>query len=412
MIRQKHVLENSDMEMCPKRARVVLMLLNLDAGVWITKIFPFLPLSDHCRLMRCSRYFLKIGSTPASWNKRVNLEGKGALQDDKMEHLRKYPLNNLAIYDGEVTDQGLLHLTGFTLKYFTMRGFKKITDHGVSVLIQPCLESLDLSNCSRITGLFLSLAMSSSFRRLNLSETNITDDEMIHLVRLHSLTYLDLSCCKGITDNGFRRLGQLPSLTHLSIWGCSRITDNGMTCLAKLQSLSRLDISYCKEITDNGIRHLAQLHSLTYLDLSCCEGITDNGMKHLSRMQSLTYLDISWCEITDQGLAPLADTALEYLNLHDIRINGEGLKYLKKLPLKKLFLSRCGEIVDDMLVYLTELPLEHLCLYHCKKITDAGLDHLSRLPLVKLSLGGCMGITDKGLRKLDHLHLHDLDMKD
>ena len=113
------------------------------------------------------------------------------------------------------------------------------------------------------------------------------------------ITTLDLSG-SNITDDDLSLLNDLPGLKQLNLSGCNNLTDAGLAHLQHLTSLQQLDLSRCSNLTDAGVAHLQRLTSLQQLNLSRCYNLTDAGLAHLQHLTSLQQLDLSRCDnLTD-----------------------------------------------------------------------------------------------------------------
>eukprot|EP00457_Paulinella_chromatophora_P012355 gb/GEZN01012562.1/.p1 GENE.gb/GEZN01012562.1/~~gb/GEZN01012562.1/.p1 ORF type:complete len:309 (-),score=7.13 gb/GEZN01012562.1/:61-987(-) len=176
--------------------------------------------------------------------------------------------------------------------------------------------------------------MQFGVHRLNLTRCHrMTNVGMAYIATLQ-LRHLDLSKCHWITDEWLVHLASLP-LHHLNIMGCTQITDAGLAHLVTLP-LQHLNLDSCVRITNAGLAHLVSL-PLQHLNLASCTRITNAGITHLAALK-LQSLNLSKCEITDAGLAHLADAGLplQELVLSRGRITNTGLAQLDKLALKRL----------------------------------------------------------------------------
>ena len=101
-----------------------------------------------------------------------------------------------------------------------------------------------------------------------------------------------------------RSAGSFPSL------GCCRkITDESVVCISRLTSLTRLDISGCSEVTDEGVIALCKVPRIAELDLSHCR-ITNRAMISLARLPTLRRLAVRGCEdLTDEAVTLLTESA-------------------------------------------------------------------------------------------------------
>ena len=139
----------------------------------------------------------------------------------------------------------------------------KITDRGLRALSQLSLPRLEFLNLGR--------------------NENITDEGVVHLVRLKSLRRLSLTRCPKITDQGVAHLVKMSSLKSLRLSACQKITDRGLELLSGMDNLERLDLQGCNGITDRGILHLAEMNSLKNVMFGGCENITPEAVEDLKQ---------------------------------------------------------------------------------------------------------------------------------
>jgi len=168
------------------------------------------------------------------------------------------------------------------------------------------------------------LAQLSAFpnlRRLDLSQTPISDRSFAHLSRLSKLETLELSATK-ISSESLRLVDSYPRLRELNLSGTS-VDDAGLALLNRCQRLEELTLG------------------VTY--------DTTGGRPPRNRGT------IQAAPITDAGLATLRIPSLKMLNLRGTQITDAGLEHLKQLPqLQELNLVRTG-ITDDGLRHLGRL---------------------------------------------------------
>ena len=91
-----------------------------------------------------------------------------------------------------------------------------------------------------------------NLKRLNLSDTNITDQSPEGVARL-ALEELGLAGMQ-ISDEGLRHLAGLQKLTMLNLTRTG-VSDEGLGALAKMVALRELHLSEAK-ITDDGLKAL------------------------------------------------------------------------------------------------------------------------------------------------------------
>lgn len=114
-----------------------------------------------------------------------------------------------------------------------------------------------------------------------------------------------------VYDKDVRALVQrFPAVTSVQfkvLGGGHEITDEAVLALCNLRSLTSLDLSWCWDITDKAMRAVSNVNSLTYLNLNWCKNVTDDGVLALSSLPALTRLDIAPLvfEVTDEGVRAL-----------------------------------------------------------------------------------------------------------
>jgi len=98
-------------------------------------------------------------------------------------------------------------------------------------------------------------------QKLDLSGSNVTDAELVHLKDLASLQTLLLSKTQ-VTDDGLSHFKGLKNLASLDLQG-TKITDAGMTHLTGLTSLRHLEIQATKVTAEGAEKLKAALPNLS-----------------------------------------------------------------------------------------------------------------------------------------------------
>lgn len=253
--------------------------------------------------------------------------------------------------------------------------------------------------------------------RLDLDNTGVTDDGLMHLESLANLGWLGLTGSTRITDAGVSRLQESLPRTHVHTSRSPRLViphivedeagelhlvgdeaglppfmemrDPGQI-IAEIEELGG-EVTFdeddpdrpvigvnvgMKKVTDFHLRQLATFASLQWLDLSVTR-VTDAGLKYLRDLTDLVSLDLNVTAIGDEGLQHLRELVnLCSLDLCTTQITDAGLRHLKGLT------------------NLTHLALATTC------ISDLGLEHLEGLAsLDTLSLLKTK-VTNRGCAKL------------
>ncbi|MEM7518432.1 MAG: hypothetical protein AAF368_16105, partial [Planctomycetota bacterium] len=135
------------------------------------------------------------------------------------------------------------------------------------------------------------------------------------------------------TDATLELAGEAP-LRALFLWH-SQVTDEGLAHLRERAELRELRLMGAQQISDAGVAHLADL-SLVGLDLAMTK-VTNEGIQHLAGMTDLALLDLSNTRVTAAVLRQLSAFAhLEDLALAGINLGVNDLRHLGELPLKRL----------------------------------------------------------------------------
>lgn len=276
-----------------------------------------------------------------------------------------------------------------------------------------------------------SLAQLSQFPKLSsvlLNDVAISDDDLVAIGKLTSLTNLDLRGCP-VSNAGMEHLSGLTNLRVLRLSGSNgktTVDDGGLKPLASLKSLKallldflwvsgdgiqelkgldkveelylagtlvgdadlavvvetfpklkKLRVSKLSQVTGEGLSHVKKLDQLIDLDLSENSALFDDGMTHLSGMTKLKRLNLWRVPLTDVGVADLAPlTNLEWLNLDNTQLSDAGLDHLAGMD--KLTFLHLGS------TYVTDAGLSKL----------AGLKSLKDLKLTRTA------VTEDGVAEL------------
>jgi len=350
-------------------------------------------------------------------------------------------LENLNLYGSNLSVQGFAHVGALaSLKQLRL---SHATDIGLACLVPlERLESLDLHNCSLLTGQGVAhlarlnltnlklegcdcvdddsvgfLAEISTLRTLDISSSDITGTGLKKLQSLR-LEALDISHCRKIASGDFSfaasllilnlsytlaadsDLHGLPNLTSLRLETCN-ITDRALELVAKITTLQSLNVYNCVMITDDGLAHLANTR-LKGVNLAFCKHVTDKGLAELAQIPTLTRLNVDCCkQVGDVGVSHFNN--LTKLNVANTRVSNKGLEDVGRMAeLEVLYLDECN--IDDaglgLLVGLKNLNKLSLS---GTAVTNRGLQWLPHFPFLQdLRLAGC-AISFYGLRPLQKL---------
>ncbi len=151
------------------------------------------------------------------------------------------------------------------------------------------IEELDLER-TRVTGEGLAYLRGLPLRWLSLAETPIDDRALARVVELEHLTYLSLALTR-VTGPGVARLATMRALEHLDLSNTNLLDDD----LLHLEALGvrNLDLA-ATDVTDAGLAHLARIPKLEGLFL-CSTRATYEGIQGLRAVRP--ELTVVWAEV-------------------------------------------------------------------------------------------------------------------
>lgn len=213
----------------------------------------------------------------------------------------------------------------------------------------------------------------------------------------------------------------LNSVDSITIAG-TNITATGIRCLAGFSNLNRLELNRTT-LTDEDVKSISDLRLEDFWSFS--NPLGDGTLKTLSSIRGLKSVRLAKCEISDLGIAHLAQLPnLEDLSLRDnVKLEGESLLSLKELPIKDLNLSDASvtDQLADCVAAWTSLEFVDLrntdvgdrtlaAMENCvhvgelnllgTRVTDHGVTHIAKLAsLDRLNLAET-SITDKAMTSI------------
>ena len=383
---------------------------------------------------------------------RLNLSHNDPLTDKSITSISTNNINLSSLNVGQCPEishnsisiiiQSLHHL-----EELDIQGCHLIEDNCFTILshLSPShpmpLRSINLSNCSKLTGTsvdliakhcshleslkclsLLDLSSSSFFEYLSkygkMKDISFSGSSLYfspsHLLSFTSLSINTLTKVM-IHDNwSFDNhcLGIIAKynsqLEVVSISNCAQINDIGISYLSSSSaSLTDLNISSCNLITNKGLCDLFQhCHRLEVINLSKIKGVKDktieNMVKNCPRVKALNLSSIS--KLTN--LSVIAIMKLQYLeefSTSDNQLNDPLLfdLSLSCKRLRKLTVNGGPQLHDSSILHLLlhSLSLSDLHLFHCPFITSKAVESVHRYGknIRVLSFISCQSIDDSSL---------------
>jgi predicted Ser/Thr protein kinase len=181
--------------------------------------------------------------------------------------------------------------------------------------------------------------------------------------------HLSLYLNKKITSEGIKYVTTLP-LTALDL-SETNVTDDDLKEVAKMKKLDWLKISNTKT-TDRGVANLGPLkNTLTKLDLDTCHGVTDVGMRFIVN----NFKGLEWLHIGDTSVTPKAVhqvthlPKLERLWVSSLKLKDEDIAAFSKMPLILLDITNNHALTDRIFTILKDMPLRTVEAIYCEKLS-------------------------------------------
>lgn len=262
------------------------------------------------------------------------------------------------------------------------------------------LESLNLG-ITKITNLSLTYVKElKNLHDLKLDNTQITDEGLAHLKALVNLEELNLEN-NLLNGPGLKYLEGLTTVKKLYL-GTTRISDRDLQSLEGMASLQELYLDHT-EITDEGLAHLRELRNLRRLELND-NRIDGHGLAYLPNLQDLRILYLNNTSVTDTNLEALKNFRnLQELVLSNTPAGNSMLSHISGLTgLRELWLKQT-KVTDEGFVLLKGLTNLQVLAVPVTQTTDEGLRHIGDLTSLKQLYAGGTKVTDNGLMYLKNL---------
>ncbi len=266
------------------------------------------------------------------------------------------------------------------------------------VITRECLDSLShwnpdtlfLSNTSIGTDGIKIISEMDGLEGLHLDHAKNVSNADIRLLTKLGVSVLDLSDT-AIDTTGLRYVSKMTGLQRLYLSDCRHVSDDGVKEISDLPCLKRLDLRNT-EITDEGLAYLAQGKSgreLEALFLGSCRNLTANGLsRNIPKMKSLKLLDLSSTAVDNDVLAEILPMrTLRRLDLGNSKVTDSGIEFL-----------------SDSGTPLTVLSISHLA------VDGRALLSLQRVHSLKILDASGLNLGDEGLPLILPLKLEGINV--
>ncbi len=246
-------------------------------------------------------------------------------ETETVENMMKEDSSELRVSSHGVTDSELSKLQGRKNLKKLYASDSQITSAGLKYLSQLQLTELDL-NYGHIASVD-DLGSITTLEALGLASNNVTS--IAGLRPLKNLKKLDLSDTK-ISDQSLGDLAPLVNLTSLNL-ARTKITDAAINHVLPLKKLTSLDLSDT-EITAAATRKLAAFRSLKALMLTGCKKISPGDILVLKSLPSLSLLGLGSSKFKFSDLARLSNfPSLRAFDLSGCHFSDDEIRRLRRL---------------------------------------------------------------------------------
>jgi serine/threonine protein kinase len=185
-------------------------------------------------------------------------------------------------------------------------------------------------NRQQLKDTLVNLKQLTSLKRLDLSECELSDEEVADVNALSNLDQIDIKN-NNITPVGLRRFHLLKRLTHI-YFDLNKYVPELLETIAGNTQLETLYLSTPdKPITLNDTKLILTLTSLTNLNLENT-GATDEMLLQLAALPHLKYINARGCKISRQAVK---EVARKYGNRITVAVNTEDLTKRNKKRAKE-----------------------------------------------------------------------------
>lgn len=177
----------------------------------------------------------------------------------------------------------------------------------------------------------------SQVRVLLLSDTQASDESLVHLRKLRKLERLYMWDVVNVSDDGVRHLEPLKELRYVHL-SHSKITDASMTVFATLPKLEGLSLQE-NQFTNDALKHIQTATKLKSLVIGLgAITVDDDGLPYLKRLTNLEKLGLQSSDVSEAGMVHLEGLSnLKTLWVDEGAVAGPGLERLKaKRPALKV----------------------------------------------------------------------------
>ncbi len=214
-------------------------------------------------------------------------------------------------------------------------------------------------------------------KRLELSESSITDKQLNYLVGL-PLTCLDLRGTR-ITNDGVQTILKINGLQTLLLERCPAIDSRGYRELSKLKTLKILSLRD-STVSDQDMEYISKLSDLVLLYVSRSPNIGDLAIDQILKLKKLVSVRVGGTNVTPAGIEKLKQhDRLIFLGLDNLNLSDERMPKSFNQNITMLDLSQNPFTIKGLAGALNLPNLWYLNICACKNVDGDRLRHFFSL---------------------------------
>jgi len=237
----------------------------------------------------------------------------------KMTNLKSLDMTKCKWLSNDGLSQLSDNLTNLT--YLNLSSIVNIEDSG----------AIHLSKLVKLTSLYL-----LGFARIT---------TLSYLSALNNITFLDLSYCLHITDEGFSTICLLTNIRSLNISN-TFLKEDGLLHLNSLCRIENLNITNCLKFTNIALGYISSLTSLKVLTMNLEREMTNEGIVHLCKLDLIAIIieNLFFEKIVFSEEVMLMFVNLNLFEIHNLHFPlDEGSLHKNRLTKNQHYLAGLGD---------------------------------------------------------------------
>lgn len=213
--------------------------------------------------------------------KRLDMSS-ATFNNEDLDELRSMNVNILLLRGTSLNDVGLKKLTQIKSIHVIEVAEDKISEEAFKYFKDfPHLAELNLNDMPVTPRGISYLAPIKTLQTLIFGYRTLTMEQIDEIVKLDSISILDLTGCTGLTPEMIAKLGAMKSLVRLAITQCD-VGDEHLEVAATLPN-ARILLIKSNPFTDKGLKSLEKMKSLVHVEITDCRNLTNNAIAHFKK---------------------------------------------------------------------------------------------------------------------------------